>query len=346
MVGKKEDYLNEIWETISHGYRPYTREVLPLAKAYTEGNLCVVLGAGVSVDSNIPQWNELVFNLMVNTIQRQFSYREQLSGEQLKELSHLTLDTLKASPLVQMRFIKSSIGVDDKEFIRMVHDSLYCGSINYNTPILNSIRRLCEGIKECDNYRGAVLKKIITYNFDNVLEQILRKNELKYNVIFDENGTYSPESVNVYHVHGYIPFEEGGGISNIVFSEEDYHQIYNSVYHWSNIIQLNSFREDICLFIGCSLTDPNIRRLLDASGKKKRHYAILKRERIEVSFLKDVENDFVGEYIKLNEKMIEDYYSSLGIKIIWVNEFWEIPEVINAITPTIMYNGFLLEYIK
>lgn len=62
-----EEKLNETFEWGS--YAPYTREILPVAKAYTKDNLCLVLGAGVSVDSHVPQWNELISKLMIKVVQ-------------------------------------------------------------------------------------------------------------------------------------------------------------------------------------------------------------------------------------------------------------------------------------
>ena len=59
--------------------------------------------------------------------------------------------------------------------------------------------------------------------------------------------------------------------------------MYNDVYNWSNIKQINALREKNCLFIGCSLSDPNMRRLLDIAYDKSeaKHYAILKKEDIK-----------------------------------------------------------------
>ena len=51
-------------------------------------------------------------------------------------------------------------------------------------------------------------------------------------------------------------------------------------YNWSNIIQLNCFLENTCMLIGLSVTDPNLRRLLDVAAKNNnvpKHYVLLKR---------------------------------------------------------------------
>lgn len=47
------------------------------------------------------------------------------------------------------------------------------------------------------------------------------------------------------------------------------------------MVQINKFRENTCLFIGSSLSDPNIRRLLDIAykqkGNKRKHHYIFKQ---------------------------------------------------------------------
>lgn len=72
--------------------------------------------------------------------------------------------------------------------------------------------------------------------------------------------------------------------SNVVFSEEQYHNMYKDIYNWSNIKQIDILQENTCLFVGCSLSDPNTRRLLDIAYKEgeTRHYAIMKKEEIKL----------------------------------------------------------------
>ena len=55
-------------------------------------------------------------------------------------------------------------------------------------------------------------------------------------------------------------------------------------YNWANITQLNYMINNTCVFIGLSMTDPNMRRLLEIAAQKRtdikdtcRHYAIMPR---------------------------------------------------------------------
>lgn len=139
-------------------------------------------------------------------------------------------------------------------------------------------------------------------------------------------------------MHGYLPQEDDATFdsnSALVFSEEDYHELYRDVYSWSNLTQLNAFRETTCLFIGCSLEDPNLRRLLDVyrrSCDEPRHYAILKRKTLRETA--DIQKRFPGrldEYREIDNNIRDHYFESIGINVIWVDNFDEIPSVLNQI---------------
>ena len=107
-------------------------------------------------------------------------------------------------------------------------------------------------IKECSEARDF---RVMTYNYDNYLEQYLDYYCVAYDIMFDMSN-----------------IQRG----NIKLTEDDYNTMYNDAYAWQIGTQLSFFRENKCLFIGCSLTDPNIRRLIRMAEKeRKKHFARL-----------------------------------------------------------------------
>lgn len=121
----------------------------------------------------------------------------------------------------------------------------------------------------------------------------------------------------------------------LIFSEEDYHEVYRDAYCWSNITQLNAFRENVCLFIGCSLTDPNLRRLLDIAARSSdfpRHFAIMKRKMQEKPQADNVrDRRLLKIYQRIDNSIREAYFRTLGINVIWVDDFTEIPKILNSL---------------
>ena len=122
-------------------------------------------------------------------------------------------------------------------------------------------------------------------------------------------------------MHGYLPRQ--GAIpagSELVFSEDAYHGQFIDPFSWSNLIQLNKLTQNTCLFIGVSLTDPNMRRLLDVAWRKNpakvlSHY-IVKR------FPQSSDGRLLDEVSKLLE---EQDANALGMNVVWVKEHAEMP---------------------
>ena len=127
-------------------------------------------------------------------------------------------------------------------------------------------------------------------------------------------------------------FDENNPNAELIFSEEDYHRVYRDAYCWSNLAQLNYLREHTCLFIGCSLTDPNLRRLLDVAkrnNEKPRHYAFLRRNNTANSG--QVDQKALEIYKDIDLSLREKYYAEMGLNIIWVDDFDEIPQILKGL---------------
>ena len=126
--------------------------------------------------------------------------------------------------------------------------------------------------------------------------------------------------------------DEDSPNTDLIFSEEDYHKVYRDAYCWSNLAQLNYLREHTCLFIGCSLTDPNLRRLLDVArrnNEKPRHFAFLRRNNVANNG--KVDQKALELYKDIDASLRERYYAALGLNIIWIDNFDEIPQILRSL---------------
>jgi hypothetical protein len=221
------------------------------------------------------------------------------------------------------------------------------------SPLFKEIIQYCIAPGKSPN-----LDSIITYNYDDLLESHLNSLDIDvpYQSVYTVGMNTKGDVLPIYHVHGYLP-EEGHltTSNNITLSESIYHQQYNDVYSWNNIVQINKFRDYNCLFIGTSFSDPNLRRLLDIAMLQRgpengSHYIIKRRYKEEDVKVKLEEilqknaalldekqkanlslNEVSKSLIKIMESFDVKDAESFGVSTIWVNEYDDIPNVLKEI---------------
>lgn len=299
-----------------------------LKREYQNEELALFLGAGVSKDAGIPKWNELINALLSKMISTRIKEKNNSSlFEHLESIIDLAHKNQENSPITQVRYIKCAFSPE--EYNELVHEVLYSNKPQSNTELLNSIAAICTPRRHHMGVQG-----IITYNFDDLLERCLARNKVQTNVLACENDKSTPDKLSIFHVHGFMPkkLDENTPDSELILSEEDYHRVYRDAYCWSNLAQLNYLREHTCLFIGCSLTDPNLRRLLDVAkrnNEKPRHYAFLRRSNI--ANCPDIDQKALEAYKDIDLSLREKYYAALGLNIIWIDKFEEIPQILRGL---------------
>ncbi|MAG67330.1 hypothetical protein FJN13_14605 [Alteromonas mediterranea] len=320
-----------------------------LRDCYKKGQFSLFLGAGVSSSAGMPDWNTLLNSLFVTYLTKEFDGDVAIGDDDISELVNRLNSIDEPSALMAARYLRKGLSKRDseaKDFIEAVTKNLYRlrnKKFSINSDLIKSIAAMC-----LPRRTGAKVKSVVTYNFDDLLERQLANNAILHRCIYTENESYDPDELPIYHVHGYLPenrkLHEGLDNSTLVFSEEGYHHIYTNSYHWSNLVQLNSFREYNCLMVGLSMTDPNLRRLLDISSKnlvKSKHYAFMKRlssddfchEINDGKKISSIENvgaaeKFLDRHHTLNEELMKE----LGVTILWYESYDEIPTIIEAVS--------------
>lgn len=331
--------LNEflIKDTISQGInkdsqideRKKQLYIEQLHEEYHKDNLVLFLGAGASHDAKIATWASLISELFVALINKEIKKKGiQLTNYDKQSIVNSIQNQNGYSPLLQTRFLRQGF---EEEFTDLVREILYKDAVD-TSYLLEELGQLC-----VPNRGKAGIKAIINYNFDDLIEKNLDRLRVKYHSIYSDGIKINSDELGIYHVHGFLPQNkneyEDLSKSLLVFSEEGYHKLLLEPYNWANMTQLNYLINDICLFIGLSMTDPNLRRLLDISSQKSdeessNHYAILKRFSIESD---SKLSDDIITFNHVNEELQESFFKELGINIIWVDSFDEIPLILNNI---------------
>jgi len=283
-----------------------------LRKEWNGSGITLVLGAGVSQESDVPDWPSLVSQLITAALEK-------------FDASDLTKHLLESdlTEIRKIRFLESH----SRAFRLYIRDCLY--EKIRDDKINISLDALAKFIKN-----GRAIPRtqtIITYNFDDLLEKRLQAAGLHDEIssIYSER-TYrdASGSIQIYHPHGYIP-QEGSLVelleSMIVFSERQYHREYFSQALWNSAVQVKAFTSSTCLFIGFSFSDANVRRLLDfartVDTAQKTHIAIIRRSKKS----SDAQTNNLTDY--LTERDLE----SLGVAVLWIREYEEIPQILDSI---------------
>ncbi|MET7036903.1 SIR2 family protein [Elizabethkingia miricola] len=319
-----------------------------LKECYDRGQFSMFLGAGVSSSAGMPDWNTLLSSLFVSYLTKEFNQQANISDEDIKQIVERLNTVDEPSALMAARYLRKGLAKQTseiKDFTKAITENLYKlrdTTKKLDSDLITAISSLC-----MPRRTGAKVKTVITYNFDDLIERQLADKSLRHHSIYTENEAFDPDELPIYHVHGFLPEDteryEGLEKSTLVFSEEGYHQIYTDAYHWSNLVQLANLRENNCLMIGLSMTDPNLRRLLDISARNidtPRHYAFMRRltiDKFAYSTKDGVRTQHVNnvtgaeEFLNRHHKLNEEIMKELGVSIIWFTEFEEIPVILDKI---------------
>lgn len=283
---------------------------------FSEGHNTFFFGAGLGPGVNMPTWDELLDDLLDKA--------QKNSHSVIGSADYSDIDqSCNHSALIIGRYIESGF-TDMKEFTEQMKASLYK---NNPKPTSKLYKAIVEAIKTNK------VEQVITFNYDDLVETALINEKIPVHSIFDRSH-YSGSDFPVYHVHGMIP-QTREIESTPVLSEKEYHTLYKESFHWSNVVQLQALSSTTCFFVGLSMNDPNLRRLLDISRygvnrdsatDRPCHYALLERKPLNEKSPNPAKD---AEHFAMQERMMAD----LGINIIWYDykKYDDIPRILKKI---------------
>ena len=276
-------------------------------QSFHDNRVSLFLGAGVSQSAGGLSWNELLRKIYNHT-HKDLKAKEGDMKKMIKACGY--------SSIVMGRYVMSE-SFKKKNLSNYLRRYVLYNNL-HDSELINTI---------CEAAKTQYLESIITYNYDDIVETALEKFGISVARVYCKSRNYRKE-LPVYHVHGLVTQKEMFIESTPILSESDYHDVYRENFNWSNVEQLHALDRNVCFFIGLSMTDPNLRRLLDFSHKESDgdnvHYAFLQREPLYSSHNKHI----------LNEKHfreIENQMQSFGVSVIWYESFDEIPRLLRDI---------------
>ena len=336
-----------------------------LNRVYTDRGLVLYLGAGLSMSIKLPSWSELIrmMSITVRTSKAKTAMNElsKMSDEKrrmtVKDLEkYIESETRLEKPILMIaRALKDELG---NQLGDRVAYHLY-RRILKQPPMIKVLGWLFEGRKPeaqgelptSDLMEAIVglarpqrdikgVQAIVNYNFDDILDETLRKQKVRCVTVLSGEDKISPATLPCYHVHGVLPikyFNKGSfsrsipkdRTGNFVFSEDEYHNEYAQPYKWSNMTQVSLLGRYTGLFVGLSMEDPNLRRLIDVTHSQYpdiENYAILDRTKS-----KKGESSNSAILRNLNEEMESESFKKIGVNVIWVDDYEEIPKIINKV---------------
>lgn len=277
--------------------------------AAENGEITLFVGAGVSMEAELPSWNELVRRLLLSA---------QPSNMKQETVLAWADSVLEEGPLTAAA-VAESLHADDTSFRRAVREALYVRGVDGYVP--GALAGQIAWLKKKMGRRLALL----TVNYDGLIESALA--ELGVEAVSYVTGRKEPRGkAAVWHLHGRLMRASSGrrwlSDRNLVLSEGSYVRSTGSVFPQDFVAE--RLRESLCVFVGLSMTDPNFIRWLyrSAEGAAPRRYVIFVRQ------ASPVRDERVRRAL---EASASSRWARYNVKPIWANYYGEVAQIVHEI---------------
>jgi hypothetical protein len=313
------------------------------------GGLVLALGAGVSAGCKLPGWPELLCRMgeecfdskgrelvqqliqagttlpaIAGILERKTPKRETPNEVAFHDL--LTKELYRDFPFHKP--IKEK--PQQRELVKFVQDS---------NATMRAVAALCakkDPKKESGHefVSNDMIRAVVNFNFDSVLRAYVRARYGNYlfRTIDGASKIGRVGRTPIYHIHGLVRFYRSDGQDDdeatpCVFTEGQYYDFFNRPNSIFNYTFLYLLREFNCLFIGMSMTDENIRRLLHYSTSERRQRPVEKggvtsTDKVALRHFAILKRSVSAKIDELTAVSLKH----LGTHVLWIDDFAEIPE--------------------
>jgi len=264
---------------------------ISLAREARKFPITLFLGSGVSASAGLPIWRDLLerictiffthWHLEIGHSKRRSSLNDPPQNLSVAFVDDFMWDKKslemgkgfsQGNPMLVAQMIKNCIRGTDWHYL--LQNALYCGRRLKKSKLMESLADIC--------HRTKSVAGIVNYNYDDLLEGYLKRKAVPFYLLWAEMSTHNiiGHGIPAYHPHGYKK-REGGPVTEIILAESDYFRESVEHYSWRNLIQVRALSNSTCVFIGTSMTDPNLRRILRACKGifQGKHFVFMPRGR-------------------------------------------------------------------
>lgn len=235
-----------------------------LVNAFKENKGSLFIGAGLSVNAGLPTWSGLLTELLAE-VQSQ----TRISPEDYKECSDMILDSGKFLMLAEE--LKEKLGEAD-----------------FRKFIIDKFSEMCPApTKLHEELIDMKYNFIVTTNYDTLIEDAFTYSRRKSPSIFNYDDSIDVANYLwerrkfILKAHGDASKYNNG----IVMTEKDYRKLIYSRPGYQAVLQV-LFTTNTLLFLGASLSDPEIKMLLSFlhsaySGGGPSHFALMPKDKMK-----------------------------------------------------------------
>jgi hypothetical protein len=274
------------------------------------GDITMFVGAGVSTESELPSWNGLIRQLLLDAE----------TGAELDDGDRdLWIEAVVSQGPLAAAAIARAHYPDDIAFRQALRAALYGG----RAPDDFVPGALAGQIAWLKQELGPRLR-LVTANYDGLLERALEEVGLDP-VAYVQNRGEPEGKAAVWHLHGRLMKTRSGTgwarVGRLVLTEGDY--ALSTSQTWPEGFVAGCLADSLCVFVGLSMTDPNfIRWLYRYVNPDSRHVAVFVRQ------ASSVPNEAVRKGL---EESAAARWEMAGVKPIWSNYFGEVAQFVHEI---------------
>lgn len=326
-----------------------------LIENYREHGIVLFLGAGTSMGCKLPSWEgllERIYQRLVGHLKGKPTYQSLRAKNSLAVLGGILKRLARSARMPFDRIVREALYRDFPFASQDVRTAPYCDRflrfVRQHNPTLRAVAAMC-AIKTPRGFtRNPRIRAIVNFNLHATLRSY---SSTRYGLSSASHGLIlrtieRPSAgprlgrINVYYPHGFLDFDTAciddlskEAPDRLVLAEGDYFDFFNRPTELFTYTLLTLLREHTCVFVGMSMQDDNLRRLLHYSFQERllsyrveghddlksetrsiRHFALMLRSK----------NAYVAKW---NQQSL----TALGVSPVVFDDFAEIPDLFRSV---------------